>query len=98
MGRTPTTTGIVIAVLSVAWATASVVAGRLMVRTSYRLTGALGALALIFGCAILIALDESNSLTLVNGGAVLIGIGMGFATQPSWSRCRPASAGASAAR
>jgi EmrB/QacA subfamily drug resistance transporter len=78
MGRTPTTTGIVIAVLSVAWAAASVVAGRLMVRTSYRMTGALGALALIFGCAILIALDESNSLALVNAGAVLIGIGMGF--------------------
>jgi EmrB/QacA subfamily drug resistance transporter len=78
MGRAPTTTGIVIAVLSVAWAGASVVAGRLMVRTSYRLTGALGALALIFGCALLIALDESNSLALVNGSAVLIGIGMGF--------------------
>jgi fucose permease len=78
MGRTPTTTGIVIAVLSVVWALASVVAGRLMVKTSYRLTGAFGALALICGCAILIALDESNSLTLVNAGAVLIGIGMGF--------------------
>jgi EmrB/QacA subfamily drug resistance transporter len=78
MGRTPTTTGIVIAVLSVVWAAASVVAGRLMVRTSYRLTGALGTLALIAGCAILIALDESNSLTLVNGGAALIGLGMGF--------------------
>ncbi|MFI4981395.1 MAG: MFS transporter, partial [Nevskiales bacterium] len=37
MGRSPTTTGIVIAVLSVVWALASVVAGRLMVRTSYRL-------------------------------------------------------------
>jgi EmrB/QacA subfamily drug resistance transporter len=78
MGRSPTTTGIVIAVLSVVWATASVVAGRLMVRTSYRLTGLLGALALIFGCALLIALDESNSLTLVNFGAALIGLGMGF--------------------
>jgi MFS family permease len=78
MGRTPTTTGIVIAVLSVVWALASVVAGRLMVKTSYRLTGAFGALALICGCAILIALDDSNSLTLVNAGAVLIGIGMGF--------------------
>jgi EmrB/QacA subfamily drug resistance transporter len=78
MGRSPTTTGIVIAVLSVVWALASIVAGRLMVRTSYRLTGALGALALISGCAILIALDESNSLTFVNAGAVLIGVGMGF--------------------
>jgi EmrB/QacA subfamily drug resistance transporter len=78
MGRSPTTTGIVIAVLSVVWALASIVAGRLMVRTSYRLTGSVGALALISGCAILIALNESNSLTLVNGGAVLIGVGMGF--------------------
>jgi EmrB/QacA subfamily drug resistance transporter len=78
MGRSPTTTGLVIAVLSVVWAVASIVAGRLMVRTSYRLTGAIGALALIFGCAILIALDENNSLTLVNLGAALIGVGMGF--------------------
>ncbi|HEX3399662.1 MAG TPA: MFS transporter, partial [Acetobacteraceae bacterium] len=78
MGRSPTTTGIVIAVLSVIWATASIVAGRLMVRTSYRLTGAIGAIALMLGCAILIALDESNSLTLVNFGAALIGVGMGF--------------------
>lgn len=78
MGRSPTTTGIVIAVLSVAWALASIVAGRVMVTTSYRLTGALGALALISGCALLIALDESNSLAFVNSGAALIGIGMGF--------------------
>src|SRR5580700_3940100 len=78
MGRSPTTTGIVIAVLSVAWALASIVAGRVMVKTSYRLTGAFGALALISGCALLIALEESNSLALVNSGAVLIGIGMGF--------------------
>lgn len=78
IGRSPTTTGIVIAVLSVAWALASIVAGRVMVKTSYRLTGALGALALISGCALLIPLDESNSLAFVNSGAVLIGIGMGF--------------------
>jgi EmrB/QacA subfamily drug resistance transporter len=78
MGDTPTTTGIVIAVLSVAWALASIVAGRVMVKTSYRLTGALGALALIAGCAILIALDLSSSLSLINAGGVLIGIGMGF--------------------
>jgi EmrB/QacA subfamily drug resistance transporter len=78
MGEPPTTTGIVIAVLSVAWALASIVAGRLMVKTSYRLTGALGALALIGGCALLIALDQSTSLAFVNSGGTLIGIGMGF--------------------
>jgi EmrB/QacA subfamily drug resistance transporter len=78
MGRSPSTTGVVIAVLSVIWAVASIVAGRLMVRTSYRLTGAIGALALISGSTILIALDESNSLTWVNVGAALIGLGMGF--------------------
>jgi MFS family permease len=78
MGEPPTTTGIVIAVLSVAWALASIVAGRLMVKTSYRLTGALGALALIGGSGLLIALDQSNSLAFVNWGGTLIGIGMGF--------------------
>ena len=83
MGRSPTTTGVVIAVLSVAWALASIGAGRLMVRTSYRLTGSIGALNLICGCAILIALDTialdpSHALVWVNIGALLIGIGMGF--------------------
>jgi EmrB/QacA subfamily drug resistance transporter len=78
MGRTPTVTGVVIAVLSVAWALASIGAGRLMVRTSYRLTGTIGAVALIAGSTILIALDESDALFWVNCGAVLIGIGMGF--------------------
>ncbi len=78
MGRTPTVTGIVIAVLSVAWALASIGAGRLMVHTSYRLTGTLGALALIAGSLILIGLEEDASLLWVNIGSALIGIGMGF--------------------
>ena len=78
MGRTPSVTGLVIAVLSVAWALASIGAGRLMVRTSYRLTGAIGAVALIAGSAILIALNEDAALLWVNCGAILIGIGMGF--------------------
>jgi EmrB/QacA subfamily drug resistance transporter len=78
MGRSASTTGLVIAVLSVAWALASIAAGRLMVRTTYRLTGLLGALALIAGTAILIALKEGDPLLLVNFGGLLIGIGMGF--------------------
>jgi EmrB/QacA subfamily drug resistance transporter len=83
MGRGPTTSGIVIAVLSVAWALASIWAGRLMVLTSYRLTGTIGALGLICGSAMLIALDTivldgSHALAWVNFGALLIGIGMGF--------------------
>ncbi len=77
MGRSAGVAGFVIAVLSVTWSGGSIAAGRLMPKTSYRLTGALGALTLIAGSAFLIALDPASSLTHMSIAALLIGIGMG---------------------
>src|SRR4029450_14100213 len=48
-----------------------------MVKASYRSTGAVGALALIAGAALLITLDPHNGFAAMTTGALLIGIGMG---------------------
>ena len=52
--------------------------GRLMVRTTYRLTAVLGTLALIAGSAVLITLTPERGLVWVSVGSLLIGVGMGL--------------------
>ena len=53
MGRSPGTAGLVLGCMSVSWMFASFAAGRLMIRTSYRLAAALGGVALVIGAAML---------------------------------------------
>jgi EmrB/QacA subfamily drug resistance transporter len=78
MGRSATAGGLVLGVMSVTWAIASFYGGRLMVRTTYRLTAVLGTLALIIGCAVLIALTPERGVIWASAGSLLIGIGMGL--------------------
>jgi EmrB/QacA subfamily drug resistance transporter len=78
MGRSPTEAGIALGAASVSWTFASLAAGRLMIRTSYRQAATIGGLALILGTAVLIALGPKSSLAWPIGGSLLIGIGMGF--------------------
>ena len=78
MGRTPLTGGLVLGAMSVTWAVASFYGGRLMVRTTYRLTAVLGTLSLIAGSAVLITLTPDRGLAWASTGSLLIGIGMGL--------------------
>jgi hypothetical protein len=57
---------------------ASVLAGRVMIRTSFRLTAIIGSLTLIIGSAALIAMSPRSGPLWAGMGALLIGIGMGF--------------------
>jgi len=97
MGQGATASGIALAASSIAWAVASFVSGRLMIRTSYRLAATIGGLCLVAGCLVLTTLDPASSLVEVSAGAFLLGTGMGFCNTAFSSRSRPASAGASAA-
>jgi EmrB/QacA subfamily drug resistance transporter len=81
MGRSATVAGVMVASLSVSWSTGTILSGWVMVGTSYRTSGAIGALCLIAGCAILIALDLHSGLMPLAIAGVLIGIGMGFCNQ-----------------
>src|SRR5204862_3206669 len=78
MGCSPTVTGIVIGAHSVSWMFAAFAAGRLMIRTSYRLTAAIGGISLVAGCAILLMMEPAGGALLPTAGSFLIGIGMGF--------------------
>jgi MFS family permease len=77
MGRTPLTAGLVLGAASVSWTFASFLAGRLMVRSSYRVTASVGALALVTGAAILIMLTPSDGPLWAATGSFVVGIGMG---------------------
>ncbi len=78
MGRGAGAGGLVLGAMSVSWALASVLGGRLMLRTTYRVTAVLGGVALIAGCAMLLALTPERGPLWAATGSFVIGIGMGF--------------------
>jgi EmrB/QacA subfamily drug resistance transporter len=78
MGRGAIDGGLVLGAMSVSWAVASFAAGRIMVRTSYRLVAILGGLSLSIGCMILVALSPADGPWWAAAGSLVIGVGMGF--------------------
>jgi len=78
MGGSVLAAGLVMGASSISWAFASFAAGRLMVRTSYRLVAVIGGLALVAGSLSLILLDPGRALAWAATGSFVIGIGMGF--------------------
>jgi EmrB/QacA subfamily drug resistance transporter len=78
MGRSASSSGFALGAMSVSWALASVAAGRLMLRTSYRLTAIVGSAALIAGGMGLVSMAPGSDPAWAAGSALLVGIGMGF--------------------
>jgi MFS family permease len=78
MGRSALAGGLVLGMMSVTWAIASFFGGRLMVRTTYRLTAVIGTSALIVGSIVLIALTPERGVVWASTGSLLIGVGMGL--------------------
>ena len=78
MGHSPAVAGIVISAQSVSWMFAAFGAGRLMLRTSYRLTAAIGGLALVLGAAMLVLLEPDTDPFWPAAAGFVMGIGMGF--------------------
>jgi EmrB/QacA subfamily drug resistance transporter len=78
MGRSAGVAGFALGCQSVSWMFATIIAGRLMVRTSYRLSAGIGAAALFGGGALLALLTPASGVWLAAGGSLVMGIGMGF--------------------
>ena len=78
LGQSATATGLPLIAHSVAWSLGSVIGGRIIIRTGYRLASVLGGLAIAGGILGLAVLTEQSSLWLVAATMVPIGIGMGF--------------------
>ncbi len=77
MGRTPTAAGLVLGVMSITWALASIVGGRLMVFTSYRFIASVGGAFLVAGSVILAMLTPERGPLWAGFGSLVIGLGMG---------------------
>jgi EmrB/QacA subfamily drug resistance transporter len=71
--------GIVMGVLSVAWTFGSILGGRVMTLSTYRVSAAAGGVLLVAGAAMLIALDPARGATWAMIGAALFGAGFGAA-------------------
>jgi MFS family permease len=80
MAHSATVAGAIVATQSVSWSVGSIIFGR-MTRTSYRTSGVTGALALIVGTSLLVALNQDSGLPYLAFAAVLVGLGMGFCNQ-----------------
>jgi EmrB/QacA subfamily drug resistance transporter len=78
MGRSPAAAGMALGAASVSWTFASLAAGRLMIRTSYRRAATIGGVCLIIGASVLAALGPASSVLWAVAGSLLIGTGMGF--------------------
>jgi EmrB/QacA subfamily drug resistance transporter len=77
MGLGVAASGVVLAAMSISWAIASVAAGRLMLRTSYRATAMLGGGFLALGSAVLAVMTAESGVAWATIGALLVGLGMG---------------------
>jgi EmrB/QacA subfamily drug resistance transporter len=78
MGRTAGTAGMVLGVLIVVWMLGSIVGGRLMVYLSYRTTGCAGAIMIMLGAALLLALTSESPIGQVIAGVSVLAFGLGF--------------------
>jgi len=78
MGRSPAVAGIVISAQSVSWMFAAFAAGRLMIRTSYRLTAAIGGNRPRHRRGDADPARAGNRSVLAGCGGFVMGIGMGF--------------------
>lgn len=81
MGRSALYAGAAVATQSVSWSCGSIISSRIMAFSSYRTTGVLGALSLVAGTGLLIALDHDSAFWWLLPAALLVGLGMGFCNQ-----------------
>jgi EmrB/QacA subfamily drug resistance transporter len=78
MGHGPDASAIILALMSVVWVLGSTAAGLLLPRTTYRQITMLGAVLLIIGAGVLIAMTPQSGPMWAGIGAIVIGVGMGF--------------------
>lgn len=77
MGRSAAVTGVVLGAMSISWAVASTASGRVMIRTSYRVSAMFGGGMLVLGSIVLMAMSPASGPVCAGAGALLIGLGMG---------------------
>ncbi len=80
LGGSAALAGFVLALMSVLWTLASIAAGPVLRRTSYRRAAVIGALLLLAGMAVLTAMTPAYGVGMAAMGSAFVGLGMGFWT------------------
>jgi EmrB/QacA subfamily drug resistance transporter len=78
MGRGAGMAGVVLGVLLLVWTFGSISGGRLMVHISYRTTCCIGAILIMAGAGLLIALTPDASIAYASVAVSVLGVGLGF--------------------
>ena len=74
--------GVSLSFMSIGWPVASAVAGRMMIRTSYRQTAIMGGFFLMVGAMMLAFIDPARGVPWGSVAAFLVGCGLGFVNSP----------------
>ncbi|MBV8651781.1 MAG: MFS transporter, partial [Alphaproteobacteria bacterium] len=78
LGRSAFTAAVTLMPMTVSWSIGAMVTGRLMLRTSYRTTSAIGGCLLVCGSVALTTLSPASGPSWAAFGALLCGLGLGF--------------------
>jgi MFS family permease len=78
LGESPMHAGLALTAMSFAWPTGGFIAGRSLLRMSYRRSSSFGAIVLIAGAAMLALLSPTLGADWAIASAFLIGLGMGL--------------------
>jgi EmrB/QacA subfamily drug resistance transporter len=78
LGQTAFLAGLALTAMSIAWPLGGFIAGRSLLRISYRKSSSLGSLVLIAGCIMMVFLDPALGAAWAIGSAFVVGLGMGL--------------------
>jgi len=78
MGQSAMTAGLIITAMSATSPIGAVVAGRIMLRSSYRVTASIGGIFYIIGTVMMVMLAAASGPIWIMAGASMIGLGLGL--------------------
>jgi multidrug resistance protein len=78
MGQSAMTAGLIITAMSASSPIGAVVAGRIMLRSSYRVTASIGGIFYIIGTMMVVMMTAASGLLWVMAAGLMIGVGLGL--------------------
>jgi MFS family permease len=80
LGQSPLIAGLTLTVISIGWPISSTIAGKMMLKTGFRVTAVIGGVALVISSLCFLTLPFIAHFMWAGLGSFLLGVGMGFST------------------
>lgn len=78
--QSPIIAGLTLTVMSIGWPISSMIAGKMMLKTGFRVTALIGGIGLVIGSICFFTLPYISSPIWAGVGSFMLGVGMGFST------------------